>query len=256
MPTIINGFLVILAQLQSLTGNLGISILLFTFIVRSLLLPLSLPSFRSQKKMRELQPELNKLKVKHKDDKKAFQMAQIDLYKKYNLNPLSGCLPQLLQIGILIILYRVLVTFLSQTDIQGVHINPQFLWLNLSKPDGTFVLPVLAGVTQFILSVMILPGGEVRNIVPDNSKKKEVQKENKKEEQTAEMADMMQKQMLFVMPLMTGFLALRFPSGLALYWVATTLFSIVQQYFLVGLGGIKTYAERAAKYLGRNKISA
>jgi len=256
MPTIINGFLVILAQLQSLTGNLGISILLFTFIVRSLLLPLSLPSFRSQKKMRELQPELNKLKVKHKDDKKAFQMAQIDLYKKYNLNPLSGCLPQLLQIGILIILYRVLVTFLSQTDVQGVHINPQFLWLNLSKPDGTFVLPVLAGVTQFILSVMILPGGEVRNIVPDNSKKKEVQKENKKEEQTAEMADMMQKQMLFVMPLMTGFLALRFPSGLALYWVATTLFSIVQQYFLVGLGGIKTYAERAAKYLGRNKISA
>lgn len=256
MPTIINGFLVILAQLQTLTGNLGISILLFTFIVRSLLLPLSLPSFRSQKKMRELQPELNKLKVKHKDDKKAFQMAQIDLYKKYNLNPLSGCLPQLLQIGILIILYRVLVTFLSQTDVQGVHINPQFLWLNLSKPDGTFVLPVLAGVTQFILSVMILPGGEVRNIVPDNSKKKEVQKENKKEEQTAEMADMMQKQMLFVMPLMTGFLALRFPSGLALYWVATTLFSIVQQYFLVGLGGIKTYAERAAKYLGRNKISA
>jgi YidC/Oxa1 family membrane protein insertase len=252
MQQILNGFLEVLVQLQSLTGNLGLSILVFTLIVRSLLLPLSLPTFKSQKKMKELQPELNKLKDKHKTDKKALQAAQLELYKKYNINPLSGCLPQLLQIAILILLYRVLVMFLGQTEIHGVHVNPHFLWLDLSKPDTSFILPVLAAFTQLILSVMILPGGEVRDIVPNQSNKKEIKDANKKEEDSAEMAAMMQKQMLFVMPLMTGFLAMRFPSGLALYWVATTVFSIGQQYFLAGAGGLVIYAKRIQQFVLRN----
>lgn len=246
---IIDIFLQALVQLQAVTGNLGISILLFTLIVRSLLLPLSLPTFSSQKKMKALQPELDKLKKKFKDDKKGFQNAQIELYKKYNLNPLSGCLPQVLQIAILLILYRVLVSFLAKGDINGVHIDPQFFWLNLTKPDTTLILPILAAATQLILSVMILPGGEIPDVVPNNSKSLKVKNANKEEEKTAEMADMMQKQMLFVVPLMTGFFATRFPSGLALYWVATTVFSLIQQYFLVGPGGLTTYTRRALLYL-------
>ncbi len=234
----------ILVQLQGFTGNLGLSILLFTFLVRSLLLPLSIPSLKSQKKMRELQPEVKKLKEKHKNDNKAFQAAQLELYKKYNANPLSGCLPQLLQIVMLIFLYRVLVGFLASSTINGIPIDPHFLWLNLSKPDGSFAMPILAGLTQLILSVMILPGGEVPDIVPNDAKSKKVVEQNKKEEDSAEMAATMQKQMLFMMPLMTAFIALRFPSGLTLYMVATTVFSIIQQLILSGPGGLTLYFNR------------
>lgn len=242
-----------LVQLQGVTGNLGLSILLFTFLIRSLLLPLSLPSLKSQKKIRELQPEIKKLKEKHKNDKKAFQLAQMELYKKYNANPLSGCLPQILQIVILIFLYRVLVGFLATAKINGVPIDPHFLWLNLSKPDNTFVMPVLAAVTQLVLSVMILPGGEVRDIVPNNPKSKVLVAENKKEEDSAQMAATMQKQMLFMMPLMTGFIALRFPAGLTLYMVATTIFSIGQQLVVSGPGGLTLYFNRFLSILNRNK---
>jgi YidC/Oxa1 family membrane protein insertase len=241
-----------LIQLQGVTGNLGLSILLFTFLVRSILLPLSIPSLKSQKKIKELQPEVNKLKAKHGSDKRAFQMAQLELYKKYNANPLSGCLPQILQLVILIFLYQVLVSFLSTSTINGVAIDPHFLWLNLSVPDKTFVLPVLAALTQLILSVMILPGGEVPDLVPNNKKEKKLVELNKKEEDTADMAATMQKQMLFMMPLMTGFIAISFPSGLTLYMVATTIFSIGQQWVLSGPGGLTLYMNRFLSKIKRN----
>jgi YidC/Oxa1 family membrane protein insertase len=234
-----------LVQLLSITGNLGLSILLFTLIIRSLLVPLSIPALRSQKKMRALQPELKKLKDKHGDDKKALQTAQMELYKKYNANPLSGCLPQIVQLVILIFLYRILVGFLNNPEAHGAIINTTFLWLDLSKPDGKYILPVLAGLTQLILSIMIMPGGEVADVVPNNSKDKKIQAENKKEEDTADMAAAMQKQMLFVMPITTAFIALRFPSGLTLYMIATTIFSIVQQYVLTGPGGLTSYTKKA-----------
>jgi YidC/Oxa1 family membrane protein insertase len=249
MQFLTNGLLEVLVQLHNLTGNLGLSILLFTFIVRSILLPLSLPSITSQKKMKALQPELEELKKKHKDDKKSLQLAQMELYKKYNLNPLAGCLPQLFQIGILILLYQVLIKFVTQTEVHGVVLNPHFFWLDLSKPDNLFVLPVLAGVTQLILSVMILPGGEVADVVPNNSKDKKIQKANVKEEDAASMAANMQKQMLFFMPVMTGFIALKFPAGVALYWVATTVFSIFQQVLFSGWGGLEIYTRRGLAFV-------
>src|SRR5579859_3156267 len=241
-----------LIQLQGLTGSLGLSILLFTFIVRALLLPLSIPSLKAQKKMRTLQPELKKLKEKFKNDKKGFQVAQLELYKKHNANPLNGCLPQIVQLVLLIFLYRVLVSFLSTAKIHGVPIDPHFLWLNLGKPDSMFILPILAAASQLILSVMILPGGETVDIIPEGSKDKKLKAE-KKEEDAAEMAATMQKQMLFMMPLMTGFIALRFPSGLTLYMVATTVFSVVQQFFLSGPGGLTMYWQRLLSRLSNTK---
>ncbi|MEO8581579.1 MAG: YidC/Oxa1 family membrane protein insertase [Patescibacteria group bacterium] len=231
----------ILLQLYQLTGNLGIAIIVLTLLIRFLLVPLSLGSLRSQKKIQDLKPELDKLKKLHGKDKAKFQQAQMELYKKYNINPLSGCLPYLVQIVLLIVLYQVLHQFISQTEINGIAINPMFAWLDLSKPDPLHILPILAGVSQFILSLMISPGAEVTDIVPNDSKKKEVQKANEKEEDFAEMAAGMQKQMLFMMPIMTGFIAWRFQSGLALYWVVTTAFSAGQQYFISGFGGLVSY---------------
>lgn len=245
---IINNFLVFLI---GATGSLGYSIILFTFLIRSALVPITLPSLRSGEKMKKLQPEIKDLQKKHGKDKQALQKAQMELYKKYNINPLAGCIPQLAQLGVLIVLYSVLINFLNSPIINGTAIDPTFLWLDLSVPDSKYILPVLAALTQLVLSLMIAPGSETPDIVPNASKNKKIQKENKKEEGVADMAQSMQQQMLYLMPIMTGFIALSFPSGLALYWVATTVFSIGQQFYISGPGGLVIYYKRALNFVSR-----
>jgi len=243
MPDIAGFFTIILIEIYKITGSLGLSIIGLTVIFKGIMVPITLPSLKSQQKMKELQPEINALKKKH-SDKKILQQEQLNLYKKYNINPLAGCLPQIFQLIVLIFLYHALTVFFKNPSAYGLVINTKFLWLDLTLPDSKFILPVLAMVTQFILSLMLAPGAEVKDTVPNNSKLKKIQKENKKEEDTAEMAASMQKQMLFIMPVMTGFIALSFPSGLALYWVASTVFGIIQQYFISGPGGLTLYIER------------
>ncbi len=245
------GFTIILVSVYSIVGDLGLSIMSLTLLIRSLLIPFTLPSLRARKKMNELKPKLDKLKKKHKGDKQALQKAQMELYKKYNVNPLAGCLPQILQIVILIGLYQTLKGVLAGGMLDGVTVDPNFLWLNLTEPDPNYILPVLAGLVQFVLAIMISPGAEIRDIVPNESKSKKVQKENEEEEDTAEMAKAMQQQMMFIMPIMTTFIALKFPAGLALYWVTTNIFSIAQQYFISGWGGLKTYYLRIKQKISK-----
>ncbi|MBI1871875.1 YidC/Oxa1 family membrane protein insertase, partial [Candidatus Collierbacteria bacterium] len=111
---------------------------------------------------------------------------------------------------------------------------------NLSKPDQYYILPILAGATQLILSLMMSAGLE------SHVKSPKVKKEKQKEEDSLEMAQGMQQQMMLIMPAMTVIISLKFPSGLALYWVATTVFSLVQQYIISGPGGLKTIPLRLA----------
>ncbi|NCN82981.1 MAG: membrane protein insertase YidC [Candidatus Pacebacteria bacterium] len=222
-----------IVELHTLTGNLGWAIIIFTLLLRSLLFPLSLQSQRAMTKMRDLQPELDKLKGKHGKDKKAMQQAQLELYQKNKVNPVAGCIPQIIQLVILIVLYQFLLKFLSQEVVNGVVINPHFFWLDLRHPDSLYVLPVLAGLTQLVLSLMMAPV----KTAPD--KKSTAKKVEKAPEGIGDMAQTMQKQMIFMMPLFTAFIALRFPSGLALYWVITTVFSVIQQYYVSGFGGMK-----------------
>ncbi len=149
----------------------------------------------------------------------------------------------------LLIIYQVLLRLVKIENLQNV----EFLWLNLTTADSLYIVPILAAVTQLILSIMTLPGGEVRDLIPNDSKKKNIQKLNEKEEKTADMAATMQKQMLFMMPLMTGFIAIKLPSGLGLYWIISTLFSIGQQYFISGWGGLITYYHRLVGFFASKK---
>lgn len=230
----------LLFELNNITGNMGLAIIALTLMIRAALLPLTLPAMKSQNKIRELQPQLNALKGKFGDDKIALAQAQQALYKENKINPLSGCLPYLLQFAVLIALYQVLRQFLGD-DANGLTNNIYFLGLDLTQRDTTYILPVLAAGAQFLLSMMIMPGANTRNIIPDESKSKKARKANEKEESMADMAGMMQKQMMYVMPVMTGVFAATFPAGLAVYWVTTTVFSVVQQYFISGLGGLAKY---------------
>ena len=230
----------LLHQLYGVTGNLGVSIIALTLIIRGALLPLTLPALKSQRKVRDLQPKLNALKNKHGDDKMALAQAQQALYKEHNVNPLGGCLPYLLQFVVLIALYQVLRQVIGE-GANGIMENITFLGLDMTQRDSTYILPILAAGSQLILSLMIMPGADTRNIVPDKSKSSKTKKANAKEEDIADMAVMMQKQMMFVMPVMTGVFAASFPAGLGVYWVTTTVFSAVQQFFVSGPGGLTKY---------------
>lgn len=212
-------------------GNLGLSIIFVTLFIKVLLLPVVIPSLKSAKAMQALKPELDALKRKI-GDKKQLQEAQVKLYKDKGINPMSGCLPQIVQILILISLYRVFMDFLKQPSIGGVNMNPFFVYLDLTKPDKTYILPLLAGITQFVFSLMLQPGIETHIHNPKSKV------ENKKEEDSLEMAQTMQQQMLYMMPIMTTVISVNFQSGLVLYWVFSTVFSIVQQYYFSGLGGL------------------
>ncbi len=213
-------------------GNLGFSIIAITILVKLILLPLIIPTIRSAKKMQDLKPALDKLKAKHAD-KKALQQAQLDLYKENGVNPAAGCLPQIVQIVILISLYQVFINFLKQSSVGGLTVNPNFLYLNLTQPDHSYIMPILAGLTQLVFSLMMQSGVESHVQSPKNKDAK------KKEENNLEMAQSMQQQMVYMMPLMTVLISINFQSGLILYWVISTVFSIVQQYYFSGLGGLK-----------------
>jgi YidC/Oxa1 family membrane protein insertase len=212
-------------------GNLGLSIIAITLITKAVLLPLVIPSLKSAKKMQDLKPELDRLKTKH-TDKAALQQAQVALYKERGINPAAGCLPQIFQIIILISLYQVFMYFLKQSSIGGTVLNPYFLYLDLTKPDRTYIMPILAGVSQLVFSLMMQSGVESH---VQNPKKRD---DKKKEENNLEMASSMQQQMVYMMPLMTVIISLNFQSGLVLYWVISTVFSLVQQYFFSGWGGL------------------
>jgi len=216
-------------------GNLGYSVIALTILVKAILLPLMIPTVKSAKKMQDLKPHLDKLKQKH-TDKKILQQAQLDLYKEHGINPAAGCLPQLLQVAVLIALYGVfLKDFFGKTEIAGILVNPSFLYLNLNMPDQYYIFPVLAGISQFVFSLMMQSGVESHVLSPN---KKE---EKKKEEDSLEMAQSMQQQMLYMMPLMTIVISLKFQSGLVLYWIVSTIFSIAQQYYFSGWGGLKPF---------------
>ncbi|MDO5561614.1 MAG: YidC/Oxa1 family membrane protein insertase [bacterium] len=243
MSWLIDAILNILLAINDLVGNLGFSIIIFTLVFRGITLAFTYKSLKSMKKMQAMSEEVKALQKKYKNDPQALQLAQMELYKKYNVNPISGCLPQILQIVMLIIIYQVLLKLMGLENLTNVN----FFWLNLTQPDPLYVIPVLAVLSQLFLSIMTLPGGEVRDVVPDNSKKKAIQELNEKENDTAQMAATMQKQMLFILPFMTGFIALKLPSGLGLYWVVSTIFSIGQQVLISGWGGITIYWHRLKK---------
>ncbi|MCE7897832.1 MAG: hypothetical protein DPW11_03655 [bacterium] len=232
-----------LTWLYSVMGdNLGFAIIVLTLLVRSILIPFTLPQMKSAKKMAALKPELDALKRKHGSDSKLLQQKTLELYQKNKINPAAGCLPFIAQFVVLIALYQVFMNTLGGNGMG--EINSLFLWWDLKVKDSTYVLPVLAGVLQLITSVALLPA------IENEPSKRDGTKEQK--EDVAEMAQTMQQQMVFMMPIMTIIFSLQFPSGLALYWVITTAFSLVQQLIVSGPGGLALYWAKISKMFNKS----
>jgi len=180
--------------------NYGVAIILLTIIVKMALYPLSFKQMRSMVAMQKLQPKIKEIqdKWKNKDPKKMQQMI-MDLYKEHNVNPMAGCLPLLIQMPILIALYKSLFGF---PYLNADHAS--FIWVqNLSDKDPYFILPVLAGITTYFQSKM-----------------------------TTSMNDPTQRTMLYMMPVFIAWISSTVPAGLALYWVVFNVVGWIQQYFI------------------------
>lgn len=228
-------------------GALGFAVIALTVVIRLILYPLMAAQMKSAKKMQKLKPHLDALNVKHKDDKKALQQAQLDLYKTHGVNPAAGCLPLLIQMPVLIALYNVFYQVLQNGNaaklvsdintilyVPALHLSSldlSFFGTNLGvKPsswqtDGWWLLliPAVTAGLQWYQSKLMLPqtdasegGGKALALKPD---------EKKPEDTAAEM----QKQMAIITPVMFGMFAYQFPLGLALYWNVFGLFGIMQQ---------------------------
>ena len=230
-----------LVWLYGIFGNLGIAIIVLTLLIRLALLPITRPSMKAAAKMRDLQPELDKIKKKYKDDKTKQQQAQLELFKKEKVNPASGCIPQIVQFVLLIALYRVFIDFFNNGN--AAIADTMFLGFDLAKSDNNYILAFIAAASQFALGMMLMPATSTaaeKTLALDTKSKKD----DKKAEDMGQMAPTTQKQMIFVMPIMTGFLALRFPAGLVLYWIVSTFASLAFQYSVTGWGGLQPYLDK------------
>jgi YidC/Oxa1 family membrane protein insertase len=193
-----------------LTASYAIDIILLTVLIKLLLAPLTHKSFVSMKQMQKLQPQMERLKEKYKDDKEGLNKEIMELYRRNKVNPFGGCLPMLLQFPVFIGLYNAL-----RTPIELRHAT--FFWIkDLSRPDweslpltvadwhvGIPILTLLMGASMFLQQWM-----------------------------TPSAGDPNQRRMMMMMPLVFTFMFINFPSGLTIYWLVNNLLSIAQQYLI------------------------
>lgn len=205
-------------------SDMGVAIILLTLIIKLILWPFMNSSLKSQKAMQEIQPKIEELKKTHKDNKEALAKAMMTLYKEEKVNPLSSCLPLLIQFPILIALYSVFFKGFDPSALGMLYsfvpnpgeINKFFLGIvDLSVPS--IWLAVLAGIFQFFQSRMLMAKQPPKQVAGTPGAKDET------------MLASMNKSMLYFMPVMTVVIGVSLPGGLSLYWVTVTVFSIIQQ---------------------------
>lgn len=207
--------------------DLGVAIILLTIIVKLILYPLAQKSIQSQKAMQELQPKLNDIKKQFANDKEKMSRAMMDLYKNNKVNPFSSCLPLIIQMPFLFAVFRVFRDGLSNGSLDLVYpfiTRPEQIhsitlgFLDLSA-TGNMYLALLVGVAQFWQGRMMI------------TKRPEIKTEGSKDE---DMTAIMNKQMMYMMPVMIAFFSYSFPAGLALYWLVNTLLTGLQQKLVFG----------------------
>ncbi len=211
--------------------NFGITIIIFTLLIRLIILPLTMKQLHATKAMSRLQPELAKIQKRYANDRQKLSQEQMRLYREHGVNPLGCAVPTFIQFPIWIGLYQSIQLALAAVPEQYMtlseHLYPglalvhqlvpldsRFLWLDLAAPDPYFILPVLVGGTMFLQQKMAT--------MPT----------------TDERQQQMNQTMQYMMPMMFGFFTVSFASGLAIYWFVSNVFSIVIQYFVTGWGSL------------------
>ncbi|MYD46606.1 MAG: membrane protein insertase YidC [Gammaproteobacteria bacterium] len=193
----------VMEWIQSWAVNWGISIILLTIIIKTILFPLSEMSYRSMARMRKLTPQIKRIQEKFGTDRQKMGQEMMALYRKEKANPLSGCFPMLLQMPVFFALYWVLI--------ESVELRqaPLMLWIqDLGAMDPWFILPILNGASMFLMQRLNPP-----------------------------MADPMQQRVMMIMPIMFCVICIFMPAGLVLYWFTNNLYSMGHHYFALKKAG-------------------
>lgn len=205
--------LLILKFLHQFTHNFGWDILLLTLLIKIVFTPLTMISSKSMKKMQALSPKQKEIQEKHKKDPAKAQKEIMELYKRNKVNPISGCLPMLIQFPILIAMFRLLPEAIE------LHGMPFIFWIkDLSAPDHfmqlPFAIPFLGSWFNLLPILMIVSQVGYQQLMPQP------------------MAQPEQKIIMNIMPFFFGFICWTFPSGLVLYWIFQNVFSMLQQLYI------------------------
>ncbi|MDF9839697.1 MULTISPECIES: YidC/Oxa1 family membrane protein insertase [unclassified Paenibacillus] len=181
-------------------GQYGLAVLVMVIIVRTLILPLTMKQVKSSRAMQAIQPELQKIQKKYKDQPEKVQQETMRLFQENKVNPMAGCLPLIVQMPIFIALYN------------SIYYNPDlrehsFLWLQLGEPDKLFILPLLAAATTFLQTRMMTKMNPIQQQGP-------------------------MQFMMMVYPVLIFIMSYNFPAALPLYWVYSNVYTIIQNYFL------------------------
>ncbi len=188
----------VLLYFYNLTGNYGIAIIILTLIVKVITFPLTQKQIQSAKAIQDVQPEIKKLQEKYKNDKEKLNEETMKLWQEKKINPLAGCLPLLVQFPVLIAMFQLLQQSEELFLQAGIaDFNKMLLFFDMTQPDTTYILPILAGVTTFF-------------------------------QQKLMATDQSQKGFMYIMPIMIAGFSIRFPAGLALYWVLQNVLSLGQ----------------------------
>lgn len=187
----------------------GLTIIVFTLLVKIVFWPLTLQQIRSSRAMQALQPQLNELKKQYGKDKERLMQEQMRLYKENRVNPMAGCLPMLIQFPIWIGLYQALYLLAGHPDFAS-----RFLWIpNLALPEPFPILAILTGLSQLVVQRMMAIN-------------------------TTDPQQQAMNQAMQFMPIMYIVISLKMPAGLVLYWVASNVFTMIQQSFIFGWGSV------------------
>jgi YidC/Oxa1 family membrane protein insertase len=192
------GLLIFIKFLYQYISNYGVAIIILTILIKVIFWPLGNISYKSMKEMQKIQPKVAALKEKFKNDQAQLGQATMALYKEHKVNPLSGCLPILIQIPVFIGLYNTLLYAIELRQ------SPFFWWIqDLSAKDPYYITPIIMGATQFIQQKM-----------------------------TPTVGDPMQAKIMLIMPVVFTFIFLNFPAGLVIYWLLNNILSIGQQVYI------------------------
>jgi len=219
---------VLIALSHFLFNNFGLTIIALTIIIRLVLLPLTMRQLRATKAMTTLQPQLQEIQKKYAKDRQKLAQEQMRLYKESGVNPAGCAIPMIIQFPIWIALYQAIILSLAvnpeallnlsryfyswAVPLASLPLNNSFLGMNLAAPNT--IIAIFVGITMWVQQKMVTPTNQ--------------------DPRMAQQSQMM----LWMMPIIFTFFSLSFPSGLALYWVISNLFSIVVQYYVTGWGGL------------------
>lgn len=217
-------FFALLNGIYKIVGNFGVAILILTVLVKTVLFPLAHKSFASMAKMKKLQPQMEALRERHKDDPRAMQMGMMEMYKREKVNPASGCLPIIMQIPIFFALYKVIFVTIEMRH------APFFGWIqDLSAPDPTSLFTLFGlipwsvpqflqiGIWPLIMGVTMWMQQQLNPAPPDP----------------------IQKKIFNWMPVLFTFMLGAFPAGLVIYWTWNNILTIAQQSIIMKRFGVK-----------------